>query len=114
MLSEKDGTEILRTCFADAGLLIQLDHPITVRGKTVRLDGFDPARNIGFEYLSHEANDHAELTPEVVEELEAKMRRGELYILLIDEAEVDSAAMLERAAQHFLGVLRSRGRLQSP
>lgn len=114
MLSEKDGTEILRRCFADAGLRPQPDHPITVAGKKVHLDGFDAERNIGFEYLTHEANDREELTPDVIAELEAKMQQGELFVLLIDEGEVESAAMLERAAQHFLGVLRSRGRLPSP
>lgn len=86
---------------------------MTVADKTIRLDGFDAERKIGFEYLSHEANDRAELTCDVIAELEAKMQRGELYVLLIDEDEVDSAATLERAAQHFLSVLRSRGRLPS-
>lgn len=111
MLSEKDGTDLLRRCFEDAGLRVEVDHSMTVRGKVIRLDGFDPERNIGFEYLTHEANDREEISSEVVEALEEKMHAGELFVLLVDEAEVDSAATLEHAAQHFLGVLRSRGRL---
>ncbi len=111
MLSEKDGTDILRRCFEEAGLRVAADHPMTIRGKAIRLDGFDPERNIGFEYLTHEANDRVEMSADVLDALEEKMQAGELYVLLIDEAEVDSAATLEHAAQHFLGVLRSRGRL---
>lgn len=109
MLSESEGTALLRRCFEAAGLRIEADHPISVVGKTVRLDGFDTARRIGFEYLTHEAGDRDELTPDVIAALEEKMGVGELFVLLIDEEEVSSPEALERAAEHFLGVLRSRG-----
>jgi len=77
----------------------------------VTLDGFDAARRIGYEYLTTEAGDRAEFTPAVVAALEAKMARGELYLLLVDQRALPGAELLERAATGFLGELARRGRL---
>lgn len=108
-MNERDGCALLRERFIAAGLAIQEGFAFAEGGLAITLDGFDPARRVGYEYLTNEAGDRAELTEEVVAELEDRMRRGELFLLLIDEAEVDGAATLARAADHFLGVLRARG-----
>jgi hypothetical protein len=110
-IDETEGVRILKERFVAAGLDIVDAHPLDVAGKTLHLDGYDPARKIGFEYITTAAGDREELTAEVVAELEQRMRADELYLLLIDEREVASAQLLERAAAHFLGVMRARGRL---
>ncbi len=94
--------------FNAAGLSMQADHPLVIAGRTVHLDGFDPHRKVGFEYITTEAGDREEITEEVVLELESRMGRGDLYVLLVDEREVSSAATLERAADHFLRVASAR------
>ncbi len=108
MISELEGAATLKRCFEAAGLTIVEHHPLRVGGRTIHLDGFDPERRIGFEYLTSEAGDRAELTADVVLELEAHMRVGDYYLLLVDEREVDSVAALERAAEHFLRVAIAR------
>ena len=114
MLTEQAGTEVLKRCFLAAGLTVVEHHPLHVAGKVVHLDGFDPKRGVGYEYLTSEAGDREELTPAVIRELEARMKNGEFFILLIDEAEVESAASLEHAAEHFLRVIAMKGRLSRP
>ncbi|MBM4357445.1 MAG: hypothetical protein FJ096_04970 [Deltaproteobacteria bacterium] len=107
-VDEARGREILGRRFRAAGLGLVTDHPMTLAGKVVRLDGFDPVRRIGFEYVTTEAGDREELSPEVLEDLEARSARGELCVLLIDEKHVPSEAALERAADRFLGVALRR------
>ncbi len=108
-MNERDGCAVLKGRFTAAGLSIEEGYRYRAHGVDVSLDGFDPRVRVGYEYITTEAGDRAELTVEVVAELEARMSRGELYLLLIDETEVDGAATLTRAADHFLGVLRGRG-----
>jgi hypothetical protein len=108
VISESEGVSTLKRCFEAAGLTIVLHHPLRVGGRTIHLDGYDPQRKIGFEYMTSEAGDRAELNPDVVAELEAHMRLGDYYLLLIDEREVDSVQALERAAEHFLRVAIAR------
>ncbi len=108
-IDEVEGVRVLKARFVAAGLDIVEGHPLEIAGKTVHLDGFDPAARIGFEYITTASGDRAEMSREVVAELERRMGRGELWVLLIDEREVPSAELLERAAAHFLGVVLARG-----
>jgi sugar phosphate isomerase/epimerase len=108
VIPESEGAATLKRCFEAAGLTIVVHHPLRVGGRTIHLDGFDPARKVGFEYVTSEAGDRAELTADVVAELEAHMRVGDYYLLLVDEREVDSVEALERAAAHFLRVALAR------
>jgi hypothetical protein len=95
-----------------AGLSIVDHHPLEIAGRTILLDGYDPARNVGYEYITTEAGDREEITPEVIAELEERMSHGELFLLLVDEGEVSDEAALSRAADHFLRVLGMRGILR--
>ena len=108
-IDEAEGVRVLKESFAAAGLTIVEGYALEVAGTTIELDGFDPDRKIGFEYLTTAAGDREEITPAVLAELEARMGAGELYVLLIDESEVDSVVVLERAATLFLDALRARG-----
>ena len=110
-MDEREGCALLKERFTAAGLSIEEAYAFREGGVAVSIDGFDPARRVGYEYITTEAGDRAELTADVVAELEDRMTRGELFLLLIDEREVDGGATLGRAADHFLGVLRARGLL---
>jgi hypothetical protein len=108
VIDERTGTSLLFARFEAAGLSLESAYQMTLAGRTVRLDGFDPHKRVGFEYITTAAGDREEMTAEVVGELEAKMRRGDLYVLLVDEREVASEEALTRAADHFLRVVSVR------
>ena len=78
----------------------------------VNLDGYDPARRIGFEFITTEAGDRAEFTDGVVAMLERRMAMGELYLLLIDEHEALTPEALRFAASGFLSRLREQRKLR--
>ncbi|MGE0712174.1 MAG: hypothetical protein AB7N76_29805 [Planctomycetota bacterium] len=108
-LTEAEGCALLRVRFQEAGYAIQEHAPFEEGGVRVELDGFDPAARVGYEYLTTEAGDREEFTPEVVGALEARMRAGELFLLLVDEQDVDARG-LSLAAERFLQVVaRMRG-----
>ena len=110
-MDERTGTEHLRRIFAARGLDIQLDVPFDEHGEGLVLDGFDPARRIGFELITTEAGDRESFSAEVVARLEQRMARGELYLLLVDEVEANEPEALTVAAQGFLDRLARLGRL---
>jgi hypothetical protein len=110
-MNEREGSDLLAACFAAAGLAIERDYRFREGGVDVSLDGYDPKARIGFEFITTEAGDRAGFTPAVIEELETRMQAEELFVLLIDEADVPSREALEAAAQGFLALLRDRGRL---
>lgn len=100
-MTETEGCALLRTLFEADGLQIVADYPLDLDGTTLVLDGYDPAARIGFEYITRSAGDRHSFTPEVIARLEARMAKGELFLLLIDEDDVDEDAM-RFAARHFL------------
>ena len=110
-VTEKEGCEILRRCFTEVGLAIQEAFDLRAEGVAVSLDGFDPARRVGYEFITTEAGDRAEVTADVIATLDERMEKGELFVFLIDERDVPDAASLEKAAGRFLDVVRARGAL---
>jgi hypothetical protein len=105
-VSEASGREILRGVFEQAGYQIIEDYPLDVGGTTIHLDGYDPRRRVGYEYVTAEAGDREEITPSVYVALEAMMRRGELAIFLVDEIDVGGLA---EGAKRFLSRLGTGG-----
>ena len=108
-MNEKDGCAVLRRCFTEAGPAIEDACSLEPLGIPITLDGFDPSRRIGYEYITTEAGDRAEVTPDILAALEERMERGDLFVLLIDEAETTGERTLVFAATHFLDALRARG-----
>ena len=96
---------MLERCFSAAGFHIEHGFKLVGAGFEVVLDGYDPARRVGYEYLTTEAGDRVELTPAVVAALEAAIERGDFHLLLVDELEVADEAELELAAQRFIARL---------
>ncbi len=110
-MNEREGCALLKERFTAAGLAIEEHVRLTEEGLDITLDGFDPVRRIGYEYVTTEAGDRAEITPEVVAALEARMLREELFVLLVDERDVPEPAALRFAAEGFLAILRQRGKV---
>jgi nucleotide-binding universal stress UspA family protein len=109
--SEREGSLLLRQEFDRAGLAIQENCPVEIDGVPVELDGFDPARRIGFEFITTEAGDRKTITPELTTKLEQQMSSGSMHVLLIDEWDVETADDLVMGARRFLDELRKRGLL---
>jgi hypothetical protein len=110
-LSESEGVRLLREEFVRAGLSIEEGAPFEVDGVLLSLDGYDPVRRVGFEFVTAEAGDRKAFTADVVAGLERKMERGEVHLLLVDEWGVEEPEELRLAVRRFLDVLRSRGAL---
>lgn len=110
-LSEAEGVRLLREEFERAGLSIRAGEPFEVAGTVLSLDGFDPERRVGFEFVTSEAGDRGTFGADVVAALEEKVGRGEAHLLLVDEWDVEEPEELRLAARRFLDALRVRGAL---
>jgi hypothetical protein len=110
-LTEAEGVRLLREEFEKAGLSIRDGEPFEVAGKVLSLDGYDPERRVGFEFVTEEAGDRGSFGEETVAALEAMLERGEAWLLLVDEWDVEEPEELRFAARRFLEELRSRGAL---
>ena len=107
-MNEAEGSALLRARFTEAGYAIAPDFHFHEGAIEVDLDGWDAALRVGFEYITREAGDSQQFTPEALAEFEARMGRGELFVLLIDEGDAVTADELDRAARAFLGEVAAR------
>ena len=117
-LDETAGRSVLKHCFTQAGYEIIENYPLGLgveggQGEgapapAINLDGYDPKSRVGYEYITTAAGDRAEVTPALLAALESLERRGELFVLLIDEEEVSGKESLERAAFRFLSEVERR------
>jgi hypothetical protein len=105
-MKEAEGCAFLTERFTSAGFTILCNVQMEIAGTVVNLDGWDAEKRVGFEYITKEAGDDAEFTPEVLRAFEEKMRAGELHVFLIDE--VATEAELREAADAFLSELAKR------
>jgi len=105
-LTEAEGCALLKVRFKEAGFAIQERFQFEEVGVSVELDGFDPEARVGYEYLTTEEGDRIEFTPAVVGALEGQMKKGELFLLMVDEREVDARG-LSLAAERFLAYVKS-------
>lgn len=108
MLDEQRGSALLKRHFESAGYQIAENHPYEVAGRIIRLDGFDPARRVGYEFLTSAAGDRAELSADVVAALEEQAESGQAFVLLVDEVDAPDEADLELAARRFLAEVGKR------
>lgn len=107
-MTEAEGCALLKLHFEQAGFSITEHYRFTEGGLDVALDGFDSARRVGYEYITTAAGDRAEITPAVLDHLERRMERQELYVLLLDEHQAPSAVTLLWAVDRFFSLLPSR------
>jgi hypothetical protein len=104
-MTEKDACALLKARFQKAGYKIAENVAFDEDGVAFDVDGFDAAKRVGYEYVTDEAGDTWDVGSEVVAALEARRDAGELFILVVGEADAPDAAALGRAADLFLGQL---------
>lgn len=104
-LSESHAVRLLTRWFNRAGYKIDNNVSVSFGTVALNLDGWDERNLVGFEYLSSEHNDHADLTLEEYQHLIEAHNNQKYHILVIDEAEALSPEELEHHASEFLGSL---------
>ena len=101
-MTEAEGTALLLARFTAAGYVIARDFPFQEGDIHVDLDGWDAKARVGYEYITVEAGDDLQFDEATLARFEARMEKGELAVLLVDEHEAVTAEALEMAAQGFL------------
>lgn len=101
-MDEAAGCALLKKHFVAAGYTISEHYPFDEQGVAFSVDGFDPERRVGYEYITTAAGDREEVNPRVVTQLERRMAAGELHILLVDEHAILQPEDLAQAADRFL------------
>jgi hypothetical protein len=110
-IPEERAIQLLTRWFNQAGYNIA-NHVRVCFGKVeATLDGWDAAALVGFEYLSDEHNDHADLTLEEYQHLIEAHNNQKYHVLVIDEVE---ALTQEELKQHAKEFLESLNKLKSP
>lgn len=107
-MTEAEGTALLLARFAAAGYKIAENFHFREGDIEVDLDGWDAAARVGYEYLTQEAGDFVQFDTETLSRFEARMEKGELFVLLVDEHEAVKAEALDAAATGFLEELARR------
>jgi hypothetical protein len=109
-VTEAEGCALLLARFVRAGFKPLTNVRFQEGGIDVELDGWDPVGRVGFEYITREAGDDRSFDDVTLGNLESRMARGELYLLLVDERDAVTSLALELAADGFLDeVSRRRG-----
>ena len=107
-MTEDEGTALLLSRFTEAGFAIASNFHFHEGDIEVDLDGWDAAARVGYEYITREAGDEAQFDPATLARFEARMQKGELYVMLIDEHEAVTADALDAAARGFLAEVTGR------
>ena len=102
MLSEAEGCAVLQRVFEAHGYAIELDVPFSEGPVAFSCDGWDAQARVGFEYMTEEAGDHEQLDAEALEQIAKWVQAGQLYLFIVDEADVKDEAELVDAATLFL------------
>jgi hypothetical protein len=101
-ISEEEGCAILKAVFDARGYRIAEHTPFDDDGLAFTADGWDSDKRVGYEYITDEAGDREEFTPDLLERLEERIGRGDFHFFLVDESQGLSAADLKAAAEAFL------------
>ena len=107
-VEERSACAQLKRRFEAAGFHIEENQTFDEDGVWFEIDGFDAARRVGYEYVTKEAGDGWDVDGDVIAQLAERRKRGELHVLVVDEADAPDAASLDRAIDAFLGELPAR------
>lgn len=102
MLDERQGRAVLKEVFEEAGFTVVEEFPMTLGSFQLVLDGYDPERRVGYEYITTADGDREVLHEAVVEELDRLNEAGLLHLFLIDEQFIPDSKTLVEAARAFL------------
>jgi len=93
---------VLKRSFEARGLAIAENQPFDEDGVAFEIDGFDPARRVGYEYVTEEAGDSWDVDERVIAALEDRRQKGELFVLILHETDARDEAAIEARATAFL------------
>ena len=108
-MEERAACAQLKRRFEAAGFRIKENQTFDEHGVRFDIDGFDAERRVGYEYLTKEAGDGWDVDDDVIAALAERRKRGELHVLVIDEADAPNAAALDAPIDEFLRALRDAG-----
>ncbi len=107
-MTEAEGCALLLAKFTAAGYTIVPDFHFHESDIEVDLDGWDGKARVGYEYITREAHDELQFDDATLARFEARMEKGELFVLLIDEHDAVTKEALATAADGFLAELAKR------
>jgi hypothetical protein len=108
-VEERSACAQLKRRFEAAGFRIKENQTFDEDGVRFDIDGFDAERRVGYEYVTQEAGDGWDVDGDVIAALAERRKRGELHVLVVDEADAPDADALDRTIDAFLGALPPRG-----
>ncbi len=101
-MTERDACALLKARFEKAGYTIVENITLDEQGVSFEIDGYDTDKHVGYEYVTEEAGDSWDVDGDVIDALNAARRAGELFVLVVNEADAPDAGMLGKAADAFL------------
>lgn len=101
-MDERAACAQLKRRFEAAGFRIKENQTFDEDGIRFDIDGFDPSRRVGYEYVTDEAGDGWDVDGDVIAALAERRQRGELHVLVVDEDDAPDAASLDHAIDEFL------------
>jgi hypothetical protein len=113
-MTEREGCTLLKARFERAGFHVAENYALNETGLQFELDGFDAERRVGYEFVTEEAGDGWDVDDRVRAELAARAKRGELFVLVVDEADAPDAPALTAAADRFLATVAARAAEPAP
>lgn len=108
-MEERAACAQLKQRFEAVGFHIKENQPFDEDGVRFDIDGFDAAHRVGYEYVTSEAGDGWDVDDDVIAALHERRKRGELYVLVVDEADAPDQAALDDAIDDFFEELRDGG-----
>ena len=106
-MEERAARALLKARFEAAGFQIVENRGFAEAGVQFEIDGYDPVRRVGYEYVSEEAGDSWDVDTVVVGKLDAARKTGDVFILVVDEHDAPDADSLGARADAFLAELRT-------
>jgi len=101
-MDERKACSLLKARFEQGGFHIEENRAFDEAGVQFEIDGYDPERRVGYEYITEEAGDGWDVDGAVIAALDAKRKAGELHVLVVDERDAPDDASLSEAIDAFL------------
>jgi hypothetical protein len=113
-MTERDACALLKARFEQAGYAIAENITLDDQGVHFEIDGYDADKRVGYEYVTEEAGDSWDVDGDVIDALNAARRAGELFVLVVNEADAPDAKLLGKAADAFIASLVEKPAKKKP
>jgi hypothetical protein len=105
-VAESLARELIARGMAKAGFNIEADYAFSHGDLLVNLDGFDPTKRVGFQYISHaDADVVTDVDTDVEEKLQELARTGVVHILVIHDHNATTSEKVVEQVEAFLAAL---------